>query len=118
MTRGCFTSHLPLDKRAILVHPMTMTHSHENNISITPNRLDWKFTLVLALHLLAVGAMYGSITSKVSSTEAVVNKIELKLDDMKRSVDDTRLDVAGLKEVKTRLDRLEGSLWQLKNSKP
>lgn len=45
-----------------------------------PNPLDWKLAVLLIGHLLAVGVMYGSISTNIDNTKQNVQKIETRLD--------------------------------------
>lgn len=79
------------------------------------DKVDWKFALVLALHLMAVGVMYGRITSEVSNISAIAIESKLAIDGIRRTVGSIEVGLASLEagrgELSRRVDRLEAEAW-------
>lgn len=91
--------------------------------TINAAKLDWKFILVLAIHLIAVGAMYGRITLQVDNTQTSITEVKKSLDEVKSKVDDgvdqvhnltlsRKFDAEAAADLKSRISKIEDSLWR------
>lgn len=87
------------------------------------DKLDVKLILVLCVHLLAVGVMYGRITSDIStmketlagyneSFSALALSVSSLKTDLATIVGERRQEAATTQEIKERLLRLEQSTWK------
>lgn len=89
-------------------------------------KIDWKLMAVLGVHLLAVGTMYGRITSDVTRTGDAVHELKASVEDVRKLIDVSSIQIATLAEgrksdlandeaVRQRLSRIESSIWTHNN---
>lgn len=84
------------------------------------DKLDWKFAIVLILHLLAVGAMYGRITTEVSTMGAAISELKEDVKRVKATTEDTSRSVAIMveksKDNSERIKAIEQFIWRPNNA--
>lgn len=85
------------------------------------DKIDWKFAIVLILHLLAVGTMYGRITSEVTTMGSTIAELKDDLKKVKSSTEDTSRNVAlAVERGKDNSDRIkviEQYIWRPNNGR-
>lgn len=86
------------------------------------DKVDWKFVLVLALHLMAVGVMYGKITAEVAGIGERSLESRIVIEEVRRSLANIGVKLAAVEagreegsrimvDMGRRMERLEGDVW-------
>lgn len=86
------------------------------------DKVDWKFVLVLAVHLLAVGVMYGRMSAQQDVITEKVSESKLSIDGLRLSVDafsnkmailetQRSSDAKAIADNASRLNQLEREYW-------